>query len=191
MSSVNLRPAVFLDRDGTINVEKDYLIDPAEFDFIPGVPAALKKLQDAGYLLVVVSNQSGVARGYFSEEQVDKLHQHMVAMLTEAGVSLDGIYFCPHHPSAGLGDYLQNCNCRKGKPGMLQRAAVELDIDLQKSYMVGDKVADIQAGHAVGCKTILVCTGYGQNFVRDAMQYGAEIVADLPDAVKKILVDGS
>jgi D-glycero-D-manno-heptose 1,7-bisphosphate phosphatase len=186
MSADGLRPAVFLDRDGTINVEKNYLIDPTEFDFIPGVPEALKKLQDAGYLLVVVTNQSGVARGYFSEAQVSKLHEYMLDLLSEAGVALAGIYICPHHPTAGVGDYRLDCNCRKGKPGMLHRAARDLNIDLQKSFMVGDKTADIQAGQAAGCKTILVCTGHGQDFVREAVQYSAPVVADLPAAVEKI-----
>lgn len=187
MSCVNPRPAVFLDRDGTINVEKDYLIDLAEFEFIPGVPAALKQLQDAGYLLVVVSNQSGVARGFFSEEQVDKLHGYMIDLLSEVGVSLAGIYICPHHPTAGLGKYLLDCDCRKGNPGMLLQAAKELAIDLQKSYMIGDKDADIQAGQGAGCKTVLVRTGYGQKYARAAMHYDAAVVADLPSAARLIL----
>lgn len=153
MVSRKLRPAVFLDRDGTINVEKNYLIDPEKFEFIPGVPQALKRLQDAGYLLVVVTNQSGVARGYFDLEQVHRLHDYVVASLQSFGVNLDAIYLCPHHPTEGLGELKKECNCRKGRPGMLLQAAADLNIDLQQSYMVGDKEADIKAGKAAGCQT--------------------------------------
>ena len=186
----NLRPAVFLDRDGTINVEKDYLIDPTEFEFIPGVPQALKKLQDAGYLLVVVTNQSGVARGFFSLKDVEQLHAHMSELLKGYGVQLAGIYSCPHHPSSGVGDYRKECDCRKGKPGMLQRAARELGIDLQRSFMIGDKDADIQAGQAAGCKSYLVKTGHGEKWQDSVVKYAAGIVTDLPGAVTAILTRG-
>lgn len=183
----NLRPAVFLDRDGTINVEKSYLIDPAEFEFIPGVPAALKRLQDAGFLLVVVTNQAGVGRGYFSLGDVGKLHDFMESLLAEEGVVLSGIYSCPHHPTEAVGQYLQKCRCRKGEPGMLFQAARDLGIDLSRSFMVGDKEADIQAGSAAGCRSILVKTGYGESFQGCATNYQADVVADLPEAVNKIL----
>ena len=186
---MNHSRAVFLDRDGTINVEKDYLIDPAEFEFIPGVPQALKRLQEAGFLLVVVTNQSGVGRGYFSLNQVDRLHQHMNQRLQKYGVRLSGIYVCPHHPTAGTGQYLTVCNCRKGEPGMLLQAAQELTIDLQQSYLVGDKEADIQAGQAAGCRSILVQTGYGCSDTESAQRTGAKIVADLTEAAEQILAE--
>ncbi|SHI56630.1 D-alpha,beta-D-heptose 1,7-bisphosphate phosphatase [Malonomonas rubra DSM 5091] len=179
--------AVFLDRDGTINVEKDYLIDPAEFEFIPGVPEALQKLQQAGFLLVVVSNQSGVARGYFGLDDVDRLHAHMKVLLKEYGVVLAGVYICPHHPTSGVGKYKIECDCRKGEPGMLLQAARELDIDLPKSFMVGDKDADFQAGSAAGCSSILVRTGHGEKWVQKAHENNVPAVADLPAAVEKIL----
>ncbi len=186
-SSKQSRKAVFLDRDGTLNVEKDYLIEPADFEFIPGVPDALKKLQQAGFLLVIVTNQSGVARGYFSLEQVEKLHDHIRGLLERYGVSIAGIYVCPHHPTAGRGAYLCDCACRKGKPGMLFEAARELNIDLSASFMIGDKLADIQAGVAAGCQTCLVETGYGKDCVRDAEKYGAAIATDLTAVAAKIL----
>lgn len=186
---INHRRAVFLDRDGTINIEKDYLIDPAEFEFIPGVPQALKRLQEAGFLLVVVTNQSGVGRGYFSLNQVDRLHRHMSQRLRKYGVRLSGIYVCPHHPTAGTGQYLTVCNCRKGEPGMLLQAAQELTIDLQQSYMVGDKDADIQAGQAAGCRSILVQTGYGCSNTENARRAGAKIVANLMEAAEQILAE--
>lgn len=187
MEKTELKPAVFLDRDGTINVDKNYLIDPAEFEFIPGVPQALRQLQEAGFLLVVVTNQSGVARGYFTFAQVEELHRHMERLLAGYGVNLAAIYSCPHHPSAGIGAYRQDCECRKGKPGMLLQAASDLQIDLQRSYLIGDKEADLQAGYLAGCKTFLVQTGYGFASVAKADKYSAVVVADLPAAVAKIL----
>ncbi len=182
-----LHKAVFLDRDGTINVEKDYLIHVDDFEFIPGVPGALKKLQQAGFLLVVVTNQSGIARGYFNPHQVEKLHLHMTNLLEQYNVSLAGIYVCPHHPTCGQGEYRCDCECRKGKPGMLLEAAKELNIDLVNSFMVGDKLADIQAGHAAGCCSYLVKTGHGRDFEEAVATYRAEIVNDLP-AVAEMIV---
>ena len=179
--------AVFLDRDGTINIDKKYLIDPIDFEFIPGVPEALKALQDAGFLLVIVSNQSGVARGYFSLQQVEKLHRHMIFLLGQYDVSLAGIYICPHHPTHGQGKFLRDCECRKGKPGMLLKAAEDLTIDLRHSFMIGDKLADIEAGYTAGCSTFLVRTGYGEQFSEYAAAYSTEVVDDLPTAADEIL----
>ena len=156
------RKAVFLDRDGTINVEKDYLYKIEDFEFIPGVPEAIKRLKDAGFLVIVVSNQSGVGRGYFDERAVETLHRHIQEELVEFGTSIDAFYFCPHHPDEGVGDYKVVCDCRKGAPGMLLQAAEDHDIDLQKSFMIGDKLADIKAGQRAGCQSILVLTGYGE-----------------------------
>ena len=155
------RRAVFLDRDGTINVEKDYLHKVEDFEFIPGAPEAIKKLKDAGFLVIVVSNQSGVARGYFDGDAVTLLHEHIQDELKGYDTVIDAFYFCPHHPDEGLGAYKVDCNCRKGNPGMLLQASRENDLDLQNSFMVGDKLADIEAGERAGCKSILVLTGYG------------------------------
>ena len=182
-----LNRAIFLDRDGTINVEKDYLISPSDFEFLPGVPESLKKLQNAGFLLVIVTNQSGVARGYFSLQQVEKLHLHMSHLLKSYDVSFAGIYVCPHHPTHGQGEFLRECECRKGKPGMLLQAAEDLDIDLSKSFMIGDKIADIEAGHAAGCRTYLVRTGYGKQHVEQAAIYDAKVIDNLPTAAEKII----
>lgn len=149
-----------MDRDGTINVEKEYLYRAEDFEFIPGVPQALRLLNEAGYLVVVVSNQSGVARGYFTEEDVDTLHRHIAAELIKNGARVDAWYYCPHHPS-GRGSYSLPCRCRKPLPGMLVEAARRHHIDLASSFMIGDKLADVEAGVAAGCRTILVRTGYG------------------------------
>lgn len=152
--------AVFIDRDGTINVEKEYLYRVDDFEFIPGAPQALRLLNEAGFLVVVVTNQSGVARGYFTEEDVGILHRHIAAELAKTGARVDAWYYCPHHPS-GRGSYSLACRCRKPLPGMLLEAALRHNIDLAKSVMIGDKLADVEAGQAAGCRTILVRTGYG------------------------------
>lgn len=157
-----LRRAVFLDRDGTINVEANYLIHKEDFAFIPGVPQAIKSLKQAGYLVIVVTNQSGVARGYFSEAQVHELHLYIQQQLATIGTAIDGFYICPHHPTSGTGEYTGECECRKGKPGMLLQAAADFGIDLKASYMIGDKAADLEAGIAAGCRSLLVLTGYGR-----------------------------
>lgn len=161
MNSTVKRPAVFLDRDGTLNLEKDYLYRIDDFEFIPGVPQAIKKLKKAGYLVIVVTNQSGVARGYFSLDDVARLHEHIQKQLAAFGTGVDAFYICPHHPEKGQGEYLKVCDCRKGQPGLLIQASTDLGLDLQKSFMIGDKLADIEAGENAGCQPILVLTGYG------------------------------
>jgi len=178
---------VFLDRDGTINVEKDYLFRVEDFDFIPGVPQAIARLRRAGYLVVVVTNQSGVARGFFRLHQVEALHRHMQGDLGKHGTRVDAFYVCPHHPTEGVGTLRRVCDCRKGGPGMLLRAAAEHNIDLGRSFMIGDKAADIEAGERAGCTPLLVLTGYGQG---EAMKMPAERArrfADLAGAADYIL----
>lgn len=179
------RRAIFLDRDGTINVEKEYLHRSEEFEFIPGAPEAVGILKDAGYLVVVVTNQSGVARGYYAEADVERLHCHMDELLAAYGTSIDGYYFCPHHPEKGLDGYLTDCNCRKPLPGMLLQAASELDIDLSASWMIGDKLADMEAGRGAGCATALVLTGYGAEQV-PLLPEGVPVYADLLAAARAI-----
>jgi D,D-heptose 1,7-bisphosphate phosphatase len=171
-------PAVFLDRDGTLIVEKNYLSDPEEIEFIHGSIDALKALQQAGFLLIIVTNQSGVARGMFNMSAVNDVNRVLDELLVDAGVPLDGIYVCPHHP-----DFSGLCACRKPLPGMLNNAIRDLMVDDRRSYMIGDKGSDIGAGLAVGMASILVRTGYG-----DA---GAEtptyVADDLPAAAEWIL----
>lgn len=155
-----MKRAVFLDRDGTINIEKDYLYQIHEFEFIPGAVEAIRMLNKAGIMVVVVTNQSGVARGYYTEEDVENLHRHIAAELTRSGAHVDAWLYCPHHPD-GRGSYALPCTCRKPLPGMLLDAAARHGIDLENSAIIGDKRADIEAGQAAGCRTILVRTGYG------------------------------
>ena len=153
-------PAIFLDRDGTINVDHGYVHEIDNFEFIDGVIDALRQLKEMGYALVVVTNQSGIARGKFTEAQFETLTEWMDWSLADRDVDLDGIYYCPHHPTEGEAPYRQVCDCRKPAPGMLLDAAKELDIDLVNSYMVGDKGADMQAAKAAGVThKILVRTG--------------------------------
>ena len=180
------KKAVFLDRDGTINVEVQYLSNVEEFQFIPGVPWALKRLKDAGFLVVVVTNQSGIGRGYYDEAALHSIHDHMHAELESYGVAIDACYFCPHHPEHASGDYLQECSCRKPLPGMLLQAAEELDIDLAASFMIGDKLADVEAGINAGCTPLMVLTGYGSAHSARAPE-GVKVYRDLEMAVDAIL----
>lgn len=179
-----MKRAVFIDRDGTINVEKEYLYRAEEFEFIPGAAAAIRLLNEAGFLVVVVTNQSGVARGYYTEEDVHLLHRHISSLLDQAGSRVDAWYYCPHHPD-GRGSYALPCRCRKPHPGMLREAALRFDIDLESSIMIGDKLIDIEAGRAAGCRTILVRTGYGRE-EEQKLSEGIEVVDDLLAAAERI-----
>ncbi len=151
------KPAVFLDRDGTINqCPVEYITKVEEFELLEGVGQALRRLQAGGYLLVVITNQGGLAKGLLSERGLEKIHDHMEHLLGEEGVSVDGIYFCPEHPEATVEKYLPHSNRRKPDPGMLLEAGENLGIDLSKSWMIGDSPRDVQAGKAAGCRTILL-----------------------------------
>lgn len=155
-----MKRAVFLDRDGTINIEKDYLYQVKDFEFVPGAEEAIRLLNQSGFMVIVVTNQSGVARGYYTEEDVENLHRHIDQVLANYSAHVDAWFYCPHHTS-GRGSYSLPCSCRKPFPGMLREAAKRYDIDLDNSFMIGDKLADVEAGLAAGCHTILVRTGYG------------------------------
>lgn len=185
------RPAVFLDRDGTISHEVGYVNHASRFELFPWTIEALRHLRAAGFLAVVATNQSGVARGYFSEELVREVHAKLQAELEAAGTRLDGIYYCPHHPGEGQPPYRQECACRKPKPGMLQRAAQELGIDLPRSVLVSDKYEDVAMAHDLGLRGVLVLTGYGRGeyeYRRHLWPRPPDIVAEnLLDAVNKIL----
>jgi D-glycero-D-manno-heptose 1,7-bisphosphate phosphatase len=182
--------AVFLDRDGTINVEKEYLFRVEEFEFIPGAPEAIKLLKDAGFLVVIVTNQSGIGRGFYAEADLERLHAFMEQALARIGTGVDAYYFCPHHPQHGQGEYRTECVCRKPLPGMLLAAARDLVIDLPASFMVGDKLADVEAGLAAGCRPVLVRTGYGAAEIT-AVPAGVQTVADLSAAAQLILAAGN
>lgn len=158
-----LRAAVFLDRDGTVNEEVGYLSDLSRLRLLPGAAAAIRMLNEAGLAVVLVTNQSGVARGYFPESFVHDTHELLTRMLADDGARLDGIYYCPHHPKAGEPPYRQECGCRKPATGLLDRAARELGLDLHASFMVGDKWSDVELGQRAGCRSILVRTGFSHD----------------------------
>lgn len=151
-----LQPAVFLDRDGTINVEKGYLYRKEDFRYLEGAVEGLRRLQDMGYLLVVITNQSGIARGYYSEDDLKELTDWMVSDLKESGISIAGMYYCPHHPQAIIGKYRKTCDCRKPKTGLFYRAAEELRIDFDKSIAVGDKRRDLEICNETKVKGIML-----------------------------------
>ncbi len=179
------KAAIFLDRDGVINVEKDYVHTIDDFEFIEDVIDALKILQDKGYLLVVVTNQSGIARGYYTEDEFLKLTEWMDWCLIDRGVELAGIYYCPHHPTAGVGKYRCDCDCRKPKPGLILEAARANNIDLSKSIMVGDKVSDVVCGKAAGIKeNYLVRTGHA--LTEEDENQATAVYDDLMTLAKKL-----
>ncbi|WP_025823720.1 D-glycero-beta-D-manno-heptose 1,7-bisphosphate 7-phosphatase [Shewanella marina] len=168
--------AIFLDRDGVINKEHGYVHCVDDFEYVEGVFEACLELKKLGYKLVVVTNQSGIARGLYSEDDFHTLTEWMDWNFADKGVDLDGIYYCPHHPTKGIGEYLQDCDCRKPKPGMLNSAAQFLKLDLSASVMVGDKASDMQAAKAAGINTrILVKTGHA---LTEADMLDATIVLD-------------
>ena len=166
----NKQKAIFLDRDGTINKYVGFLRKEEEFELLPGVAEAIKKINKSGYLAVVVTNQPVIARGEVTFEGLETIHNKMETLLGKEGAYLDGIYFCPHHPHSGYEGEVKelkiDCDCRKPKPGMLLKAAEDLNIDLSQSYMVGDSENDILAGKSAECKTVLLnteCEYYGQD----------------------------
>jgi len=158
---VGSRPAVFIDRDGTLTEEVGYVNHPSRLRLLPRSAAAIRRLNQAGIAAVVVTNQAGVARGYFSEEVLAAVNATLVLMLKDEGAYLDGVYVCPHHPTEGEPLYRMVCECRKPKPGLLLRAAADLGLDLGRSTLVGDKGSDLVAARAVGARAVLVLTGYG------------------------------
>jgi D-glycero-D-manno-heptose 1,7-bisphosphate phosphatase len=155
-----MNKAVFLDRDGTINEEVGYLTDLDMLRLIPGAGAAIKRLNQSGFKVVVVTNQAGVARGYFTESLVKETHSRLNQMLQETGARLDGIYYCPHHPTAGNSPYTMECDCRKPGTGLIERAARDNSIDIKNSYVIGDKWSDVELGQRAGSRTVLVRSGF-------------------------------
>ncbi|MFI3155431.1 MAG: D-glycero-beta-D-manno-heptose 1,7-bisphosphate 7-phosphatase [Methylococcaceae bacterium] len=169
--------AVFLDRDGTLNVDKGYVHRIENWEWIPGAIDAIVALKKAGFLVIVITNQAGIARGYYDETDMTNLHTRINEELKQNSVTIDGFYHCPHHSEFGA---IRECECRKPMPGLIYKAIQDFDIDLSLSWLVGDKVSDIQAGLAAGVKSILVLTGYGENdraLLRSDGIYVTDIVA--------------
>lgn len=180
--------AIFLDRDGTIIRDKGYVHKKEDLEFIIGAASAIKKLSQQNYSIIVVTQQSGIGQGYFTEEQYHEFNEHFLNKLTEQNAKVDAVYFCAHHPTKGIGQYLKNCECRKPKTGMIMRAQAEHNIDLSKSWVIGDKTSDVKMGENAGCRAILVQTGKaGQDGeFKISPTYQAK---DLLDAARFILIN--
>lgn len=167
---------VFLDRDGTINKEVDYLYRPEDLVILPEVTSALRRLKEHGFRLVVVTNQAGVARGYYKEEDVKTLHDALNRRLSKEGAEIDQFFYCPHHPVHGISEYKVECHCRKPETGMFEMAEAYFQVDKAHSYMIGDKLLDTEAGNRYGVSSILVGTGYGKD-IYDSMKEEEKLVA--------------
>jgi D-glycero-D-manno-heptose 1,7-bisphosphate phosphatase len=178
-------PAVFMDRDGCLIEEMGYINHASRVRILPRTSEAIRTLNKAGIAAVMATNQAGIARGYFSEEVLRAVHDELVRQLATHGARLDALYVCTHHPSAGAPPYRRDCDCRKPRPGMLLRAAADLDLDLGRSVMIGDKPSDVAAGQAAGAAGVLVLTGYG----RGEFEHRREAWGVTPDHIAEDLLD--
>lgn len=183
--------AVFIDRDGTLSEEVGYVNHISRFRLFPYSAEAIRLLHENGWLAIVITNQAGVARGYFAEDLVHKVHQVLTAELQSGGTNVDAIYYCAHHPTVGDPPYRQDCDCRKPKPGLIKRAALDHDVDLSRSWMIGDRYSDIELAHNAGVKSAFVMSGYGRGeweYQRHAWKQQPELAAeDLLQAVKQVM----
>ncbi len=188
-----MKPAVFLDRDGTVSHEVGYVNHVDRFRIYPWSAAAIRNLNEAGLPVFVITNQSGVARGYFPEELVKEVNRLLVRSLADHGARLDGIYYCPHHPEGREHAFRMACDCRKPMPGLLNRAARDHDIDLAASFIVGDRYLDLETGFLVGARGVLVLSGYGKGeFLYQAAEWPRppdHVATDLAEAAEWILAN--
>jgi D-glycero-D-manno-heptose 1,7-bisphosphate phosphatase len=187
-----LRRAVFFDRDGTLNEEVGYLDDLARFHLYPFAGPAVRAINEAGLVAVVLTNQSGVGRGVFPEELVHAVHERMTRDLNDAGARLDAIYYCPHHPAAEIERYRVECSCRKPSPGMMETAARRFGIRLEESFVIGDRYLDVEMAHRAGAASVLVRTGFGQSEWDSFRTNGApqpdQVAENVSEAVEWILL---
>jgi len=185
------KPAVFLDRDGTINEQMGYINHVSRFKILPRVPQAIRLLNRHGFFVLVVSNQSGVARGYYPLDLVETIHHFMVTRIKEKKAIIDGIFFCPHHPAGSVPEFSRDCDCRKPKTGLIDKACRAFDIDLRRSFVVGDMCTDMELAHRAGVKGVMVKTGYGlgemEYLLPQKIEKPAHIAEDLLDAVRWIV----
>jgi D-glycero-D-manno-heptose 1,7-bisphosphate phosphatase len=182
-----MKKAVFLDRDGTIVVHEPYLSSPDQLKLLPNAAQGIRVFKEYGYLIIVVTNQSGVARGFFDEKRLILIHKKLISMLEEEGAVIDDLYYCPHHTEGIIERYKVDCNCRKPKPGMILDAARKYHIDLTQSLMIGDSEADMLAGRDAGCKCVLVRSD-SINEISTATMIGTDyIVKDLLEAASYVI----
>ena len=175
------RRAVFIDRDGTLSEEVGYINHPSRFRLFPYAADAVRLLNDHQWLAVIITNQAGVARGYFDEAMIQTIHGNLTLELQSAGAQIDGIYYCAHHPSVGVAPYRQDCDCRKPKPGLIKLAATDLDIDVGQSWMIGDRYSDIELARNAGVRAALVLSGYGRGEwenQRSTWQHQPDLIAE-------------
>ena len=188
-----VKSAVFLDRDGTLSREIGYVNHVDNLELLPAAAEGLRRLRRSGFALVVATNQAGAARGYFPLDYIEKAQRRLVDLFEAEGVEFDGLYVCPHHPSSSLPELRRDCDCRKPKPGLILRAASELDIDVGRSYVIGDKYTDVETAHRAGARGVLVLTGYGrgelEHFGRGWPRPPDAIAGDLIEAAEWILRD--
>lgn len=186
------RPAVFLDRDGTINEEVGYIHDAENLRLIAGAAEAIRRLNEAGLLAILTTNQSGPARGYYPESHIGTLHQRLNDLLLEEGALLDDLYYCPHHPEGVDPRFTKACRCRKPETGMVDEAVAKHDIDRSRSYVIGDKATDVELGQKAGCKAILLTSGYGERVLAGEYQWQVKpdfVAPNLAAAVDWLLAD--
>lgn len=179
--------AIFVDKDGTLIKNVPYNIDPDKVEFYPDVIPGLRQLKKAGFKIIVVTNQPGVALGYFPIEGVQKLAKALSDILSDSEVRLDGFYFCPHYPDGKVKEYSFSCKCRKPASGMIEQAAKELNIDCSRSWMIGDILHDVESGNRAGCRTILIDNGNETEWILNEIRRPDFMVNSFGDAVKKIL----
>lgn len=179
--------AIFIDKDGTLIPDIPYNVDPGKISLQDGALAGLHQLQEAGYLLIIISNQSGVARGFFKEEALLDVQHKIEHLLAEKGVVLNGFYYCPHYPNAAIKEYAVECDCRKPQPGMLLKAAGELDIDLSQSWMIGDILNDVEAGKNAGCSTVLIDNGNEKDWLINEVRMPDYKAKNIEEAAAQIL----
>lgn len=189
------RPAVFMDRDGTVNEQMGYVNHLSRFVMLPGSAEAVRLLNQHGFLAIIVSNQSGVARGYFPVELVYDVHAHMEMLLKQEGAVLDGVFFCPHYPGGKVSEYGRPCHCRKPRTGLIEQACGQFEIDMAGSYVIGDRCTDMELASRAGLKGIMVKTGYGlgdlKYVIPDSPYQPFHVAEDLLDAVRWIVAGNS
>lgn len=193
MSADRPRRAVFLDRDGTLVRERGYITEPSQLRLVARAAGAVARLRRRGYLAVLVTNQSAVARGLLTEPALESIHQELRRRLVRSGADLDAIFVCPHHPTEGSSPLRRRCRCRKPAPGLLERAIRELRLDAAGSWCVGDSLRDVEAAARAGVRGILVRTGHGRREARGVARAhpGTPVVADLDAAARLILREGA
>ena len=182
-----MKRAVFLDRDGVIVEDSGYIDDCSRVRILPNAGEAVKLLNESGFEVIVVTNQSGVARGYFTEETVKEINNHIRESLADQGAFIDGMYYCPHHVDGTLMEYKKDCNCRKPNPGMIEQAVHDHNIDLSNSFLIGDKASDIEAGHRAGCKTILLDSHRTTRKYEEVISKSNPVAGNLYEAVEQII----